>query len=391
MVVLYADFADHPHFDLECVIILSVPESQPKKNRKSCVLTESGRKKLNDALDRKFPEGYNATELAGESGIHRDTISKILDKPQEPIIHKNLDSLFSLLKIDLDETDWENPPKTKAPPRPQNQTSTSLTTDCEKLKNALMELNYRKQKILFDEAISHVKPAATFLIHGKPNYGQSWLLNLLKDKLPYHMNALPNLVKIAPNRKDIQTIWESLAHQLGTSASPEAIRKQYYQHLQTTTVILTIYEVGRIAKTCLKQFLDELWQPLVEEVNKKDFPQQRPYRLVLFLVDNQNSISKLNASVSLLRELDKNQPYIPLALEELEPFNRDLIVDWVGVKFELLSQLWKGSKSSESMEQVMQEMEQVMQEIVTENSEPISVFTKICQCMDLDWERLNRG
>jgi transcriptional regulator with XRE-family HTH domain len=370
-----------------------VSKSEIEKKDKSCILTCSGQEKLKNALSKR---SYTQQELSDEARLDRAVISKILhnifasdSKPQKAVTRKSLSDFCSeCLKIDLEETDYDNPPKTQVRQRRHNQTSTSLKIDyatlpesnCEKLKCALEELNYANQKFLFDKAINQVKPAATFLIHGKPNYGQRWLVNLLKYEIPYHTNAWQKSLYIKPHRRNIQTLWESLAEELETSASPEAIAQKFYHHWQRTTVILAIHDVDLIAGNCLKQFIDELWQPLVNKVNNAP-PQQR-HRLVLFLVDNKNSKSKLEASLSLVAKPDNNQSHIPLALEELEPFNRNLIDTWVGVKFELLSQLWKSSES----------MEQVMQEIVERDSQPISVFTNICECIDLNWHMdIERG
>lgn len=363
---------------------MSVSEPKQKKNRKRCVLTEDGRKKLNKALDEKYEKKYDIVELAHNSGINRDTMSKILNKPQEAVVRKSLYNLFSFLGIDLEETDYDNPPKTQASSNRHSVPPTSLITDSpipsnldsEKLKCALQQLNYVQQKFLFDEGIIQVKPAAAFLIHGKPNYGQRWLVNLLKYKVPYHSNAWQKSLYIKPHRRDIQTLWQNLAQQLGTSPSPEEIAEKLYQQWQTATVILVIHEVDLIAGSCLKQFINEFWQPLVNKVNN-GVPPQHPYRLLLFLVDNTNSKSKLETSLSLVAQPDRNQPHVPLALQELEPFNKNVIETWVGVQFELLLQLWQGSDS----------IEKVMQTIVERDNQPISVLGKICECFELDWEQ----
>ncbi len=384
MPIFHAELADHPHFDLERISILSVSESKPKKNKKSCVLTDSGRKKLNQALGKQYSKGYKIVELAEGAGINRDTISNILSKEPKPVTWKCLNELFSFLGIDLEESDFENPPKNQVLMGSQNPSQVLqksddfilLTSNSEKLKNALWKLNYFNQQNLFDDAISQVKPAAAFLIHGKPNYGQSWLVNLLKYKVPYHTDAWQKGIYIKPHRKDIQTLWQSLANELKTDPSAEAVVKELYQHWQTRTVIIALHDVDLIAGSCLQQFINELWQPLVARVNGVPLPQRR-HRIVLFLVDNKNSKLKLETSISLGGKPDRNKPHIPLALQEIEPFNQDLIETWVGVQSELLSQLW------ESLEPI----EKVMGEIIERDNQPISVLKDICQCFELNWEQ----
>ena len=78
------------------------------KNKKSCILTDTGRKKLEDALVRKYPDGkYVISQIAIDAGIDRNVVSKIL-KPAglksvdccKPLTFSKLDSLFSSLDID---------------------------------------------------------------------------------------------------------------------------------------------------------------------------------------------------------------------------------------------------------------------------------------------------
>ncbi len=386
-------------------------KSVSKKSSKSCILTCAGRSKLKDALeslpnDYKHPSGsYNLSKIAKASKIDRATLGKILHskglQPVEkckPVVRKSFEELFKFLsnptdvqnieieydnsyEIDLwlDENDFQEADKQAKSSR-RKQPKISLNN--EEFKGALGQLNYLEQKQLFQSTIAEVKPAATFLIHGKPDFGQRWLLNQLRYKIPYHLQAWQTSIHIKAHRRDITDIWRSLAQELGisTSPSPQYIVEQLYQHWQKSTVILAIHNVSFLANKNLITFMQEFWQPLVNKINNTPNPQrpQRPYRLLLFLLDYTNSKSKLEqASLCLLQNADRKQPHIPLELPELESFNQDVISDWVGVHNQLLSQLWKSPDT----------IENVMQNIVEGSHTPIFVLRQICECFEFNWEK----
>lgn len=336
--------------------------SKSRTPKPSYILSKSGKDKLEKCVKDK------SDVIIGDStGMYRGTIAKIRNG-SEGVNKNSLERLFNNLDIKLEEEDYEECDRSPKDDFVRDEIKT------DRLKNVLGELNYSQQKFVFNETISRIKPASTFLIHGKTDYGQRWLVNLLRYKVPYHTDAWQKSIYIKPHRKDIQTLWQSLAQELETSPSPEAVIEQLYQRWKNSTVILTIHNVDLMAGM-LKQFINELWQPLVNKANHEKT--QKTFRLVLFLVDNKNSKSKLETSLSLVTEPDKNQPHNPLALPELEPFNQDIIESWVGVQFQLLSQLWKSSES----------IEQVMREIVERDNQPISVLKDICLCFELDWEQ----
>lgn len=357
-------------------------------NKKSCILTDTGREKLENALVKKYPDGkYNISQIAEEAGIDRNVVSKILNPTGlnpvdccKPVTFSSLDKLFSFLGIDLEDDDFrEADKKAKSPRRQQPEIQPSSfeipPNQAEEFKRVLGKLNYSGQKQLFRNTIIAVKPAGTFLIHGKPAYGQRWLLNQLRYEIPYHSCAWQKSIHIKPHRKDIKNIWDTLAQELATSSSPQSIVEELYQHWQKNTVILAVYDVNFLTKNSLAMFMQELWQPLVNKVNNTT-ELQRSHKLVLFLIDNKNSKSNLEKSLCLARSPDRNQPHIPLELPELEPFKRDEIKTWAGVN-DLLSQLWTSSEP----------IEQVMQNIVQGEHNPISVLTDICQCFELNWEQ----
>ncbi|RAM51670.1 MAG: hypothetical protein C6Y22_10440 [Hapalosiphonaceae cyanobacterium JJU2] len=348
---------------------------------KRCRLTETGRQKLLNVIQDK-----NDSKLGRDASLDRGTVKKIREG-KKAVNYSSLDRLFSSLNLDLERGDYQNLEKPRALHRynaPESSVQPIIDQKPQKPTKefmiALYDLDYLHQRTSFKTAIEDVKPAATFLIHGKPHYGQRWLLNQLKSQVPYHTNAWQKSIYIKPHRKDIEVIWQDLAQELKTSASPKDVAKELYQHWLKSTVILAIHDVDLIAGSPLKQFMDEFWQPLVADV-KKAGQLQSSYRMLLFLVDNINSKSKLEKSLSFLENIDINEPHIPFVLKELEPFGKNLIEAWVGVQEQSFLSLWKTTAS----------IKEVMCEIVERDSQPISVFTDICQCFDFEWYEIERG
>ncbi|HBE21141.1 MAG TPA: hypothetical protein DEG17_11935 [Cyanobacteria bacterium UBA11149] len=344
-------------------------ESQNKRkfNQKQCILSKLGHEKLLNAIGGNS----NNSQLASDAGISRDTVAKIIER-KNPVTYSNLDKLFSAVNIDLEDSDFEqyqNPHPNHIPSKKSGILNLAETKR-ERLENALRELDYQSQQRLFEDRITSEQLAASFLIHGQKDYGQRWLVNLLKYRVPYHDTAWQKPIYIKPHRRNIETVWQNLAQELGTSPSPQSLVEQLYQHWQTKTVILAIYDVDLIAGSCLQQFMDEFWYPLVDKVNEKvrnDSSGEDFRSLVLFLVDNKNAKDKV------VKSLDSDI----LLFEELKAFDRKMVKHWMTCRLGLLLPMWNGDDV----------MEKVICDMVERDNQPISVFTDICSCFDLDWEQ----
>ncbi|MEM7553300.1 MAG: hypothetical protein AAF378_04235 [Cyanobacteria bacterium P01_A01_bin.84] len=355
------------------------------------VLTDKGQQELEKALKLAFDGKSPSDRKISESlpwMLDRGTIGKIRSR-SKGVNEKSLETLFlgvsEILKekeVCLDfflknDSYKEADKQAKSSRRKQLQISPN---NGEEFKGALRKLNYLKQKQLFLNTITEVKPAGTFLIYGEADYGQSWLLNQLWYDVPYHENAWQISIYIKAHRRNIDDIWYNLAQQLDTSPSPEAIVNKLYEHWQRRTVIIAIHDVSFIADSNLILFMQEFWQRLVRQVNDTPPLQrpERPYRLLLFLLGYTNSKSKLEkASLSLLQNADRNHPDIPLELPELEVFNQGIIEDWVGVHNQLLSRLWKNPEP----------VEQVMVDIVEASDTPMVALKQICECFEFSLEQ----
>jgi len=346
-----------------------------KKNNKSCILNEKGRKKLNDALKKKYPNNdYNYQDLAYETGIDREVISEIINNKNKSSLRKKLDDLFVFLNIDLEKDDYYNPLSKKTDKQPQINIDIPLSHE-EIIKQALKELNYDDQKNDFKNNIINIKPAVAFVVHGNPGYGQKWLVNCLSYNIPYHVNAWKYCIHVKPHRKDINSLLTSLAGTLNTNSSHQEIQDKIYDLWKNSTVILAIHNVDVIANNCLEEFIKKCWLPLVERVNIAN--NNSKYRIVLFLVDHKNYKSKLETILS--SESLNNNNHLPIFLPDIKDFDTNLVEYWVDTQDKILSQLqWNEEES----------MEQIMKDIVQRDSKPIDFFKSICDCFDLKWQNI---
>lgn len=359
---------------------VSEPIEKPKKQ---CLLTSKGIKKLQDA----GIDDYTNKDLSGKSGLDRGTVAKIRKmvwggQEQKAVAYKSLNDLFSSLNLDLEEDDFKNQQQT-SPKRTKPKPHKSLPeSPKEKLLEVLRELNYKKQKSVFEDAIEQVKPAATFLIYGKSEQlGQKWLVNQLFKRVPYsdNVSCWKEPFRITPRDKDIQSIRRNLANKIGCSPTSEAIIEQLYNYWQSATVVLVLYDIDlMVIGQSLRPFLEEIWHPLVKQVNQAN--PEIPYRLLLFLVDHKNSKSKWERVISTLEKPDRNQSGCPQLLKELQQFTWDEVETWVGIQSKLLLELWPDSAASDL------QIRTIMKEIFERDQQPRAILKDICSCFDLDWD-----
>lgn len=273
----------------------------------------------------------------------------------------------------------DNKPEDKSEPSQEQYevTLNKVDNEVEKFKLALKELNYDPQKYLFRQSINQVKPAGTFLIHGQPNYGQRWLVNQFSYDVPYFTDAFYSSLCFKRHRRNIRTLWENLAQQVGSdSASPPDIVEAFYKHWETRTVMLCFRDVDLVDEKYLNNLLLRLWRPLVtrvlQEVQSAEEPNDKN-PLLLFLIDNQGCKEKLG--IRCINHFDCNSPEIPVEIQELSPFDKTEINRWVKTKKQLFT-----TQSSNSPY-----IKTIIQDITERNSKPEKALEAICSWCDLDW------
>ncbi|MEM7715186.1 MAG: hypothetical protein AAF349_16675 [Cyanobacteria bacterium P01_A01_bin.68] len=360
------------------------------KNKKSCILTDTGRKKLEDALMQKYPDGkYVISQIANDARIDRNVVSKIL-KPaglksvdcSKPLTFSKLDDLFSSLNIDLEDNDFrqaDKKPKSfpqKQPEIPAKNDNFLSQSNTEKLIDALRELNYLEQESSFIKSVIELKPAGAFLIHGKEGYGQRWIAHRLSCKVPNFTDAFYISLCFKRHRRDIQSFWRNLALEVGSrSALPQHIVEAVYEHWQTQTVMLCFRDVDLVAGEYLNRLLEQFWLPLIvkvlKQVSRNETDDEHP--LLLFLIDNFGCKEKLG--ITCMSQFDCNQPANPVEINELSLFNEREIKRWVRTQ----KQLFTTQVSNPT------NINTIISDIIERNSKPEKALQAICSWCNLDW------
>ncbi len=198
--------------------VLSVANSQPAKlNKNSVILTNTGNKKLQKALEDNFPDGdYSMEGIATDAGIHRTTVSKILGR-NSGVLFQKINDLFSFLGIDLEDADVETPNNTT---QAKNPNKTKNISQLEELRNILFGLDYKKQCQVLEDFREINSSIGAFLIQGEKNRGQRWLVNrLVQQNFPYAYETDKVIPIIPPTTKEqkdfhIGELWEKLGEKL---------------------------------------------------------------------------------------------------------------------------------------------------------------------------------
>ncbi|WP_414551641.1 hypothetical protein [Anabaena sp. CCY 0017] len=371
--------------------ILAVSESEKRKNGKRCILTQDGIDELKKHDRLKSKEKINKTILADITKLSAETIKKITDQlyrkeaevEAEAVNLGSLESFFEKLDIKLKEIYYceakSSPKKTKIAAKSLSKMS-DYQLQCQRLKTTFEELNYEAQRDSFKNEIKQPKRAVFFLIHGKKNYGQKWLVHLLVYKhLPLPTpNVLKHIWKI--ERKDarnIDKIWRTLAEFFqAKDPVPSNLVDALYQKLQISDVILVLY-IEYIDDSCLEDFINNFLRVVVERVNAEP---NNKNRLVFFLVD----LQKDEARLELPTETNQNNYYSPIPLERIEYFQSDDIKNWASIRCneEVISKLWKDNNPGFSPQEMV--------EIGSSNSTNISFFEDICKRCDLTWQDIEK-
>lgn len=344
----------------------NTPSSKP-----SYILTEEGKAKLDEKIQRiyQFRRGYKG-QLAALAGLDRNIIPKIRGR-EKGVDYQSLDKLFLALDLVLLEEDYQKIER-ETSSFPQTDFKKAQSPVNAKLRDALTELDYVDQESLFRDSLLKINRIGSFLLHGKPGYGQRWLANRLVSKVPFNVNAYQKPYHIK-RPKDIDTLWQEFGQLLGCDATPQAMVEKVYGHWETQTVILTLHNIDRIAGECLKQFMQEFWQELVNKVLAA--PKDLCFPLVLFLVDHQGCNSQLG--ISVVDRPDNNHPHVPIDLSEIKDFTEAEIRLWCGTKLVYLL--------SEINQNQREELELIIQDIVKRNTQPIHALNAICDACELDW------
>jgi hypothetical protein len=194
----------------------------------------------------------------------------------------------------------------------------------QKAYEAMLRLDYHPQHTLYEQLQN--KAATAFLIHGKPAYGQLWLLN----RLLRNFNSKCILVDAGRRALpvDLPTLWRELACRCGLQpgASHDEIAGKVCDLWRTQNVVLIFLAVHRMRAEWLRDLFQDLWRPLVEKVERSGSTELKT-RLIMFLLDE---IGKTAGGVEFGDKVDNNwHPATPVALPRLKAFSSKMVGSWL--------------------------------------------------------------
>jgi inactive STAND/Caspase domain len=247
----------------------------------------------------------------------------------------------------------------------------------ERLYQALLRLGYFEQTKLFRKFV-RTYPITAFLIYGKLDYGQRWLLNRLVEKHT-HDSIADAPIKInwsrISQRTDVTALWQALARRVGLSlpAKPQEIMNCIARRWQHQNIVLVFYEVDFLPKAFLEELLRDFWAPLATQAWNSARPQS-PYKLLMFLVDYDGKVGEW--SIPFAESLDPSwQPSTPVKLPIIEEFTEGDLLSWLQFSADDLPV------------DLIDEMDETVQAILENSNDgiPELTFWDICQRAGSNW------
>jgi hypothetical protein len=251
------------------------------------------------------------------------------------------------------------------------------------LYQALLKLGYQKQELMFRKFVQN-HPIVAFLIHGKEEYGQQWLLNRLvirhtRDSITGKVIKV-SLARVA-HRNDVAALWRELGKQVGLSrrqSEVPAIVERVYQWWRTQNVLLIFYDVDFLPEAFLEEFLRDFWTPLATQtgqgVSAWERESSNACKLLMFLVDQTGCVGSW--SVPFAEVLESSwQPKVPVKLPVLSEFTQSELISWLGYSASELP-LDLVERADESAQDIFEN---------SDNGIPEPTFEEICQRAGLSW------
>lgn len=348
------------------------------ENWKSCILTDKG---LNTLKNQQKEDDKNYIYIADKSEIHRDTVSDIFK--QYVCNQRSISKLFeNYLNIDLQEDDYKCFPQGRIPekhkkpkkPKPISKPEVSITPQ-ETIKQAVKELNYQHQIRKFTDFLDlkNYNKVGAFLIYGKPQYGQRWLINRLCFEVPDFTKSQCETLPLKRYRHDISRLWEDLARRFGSNSnSPKDIVDAIYQHWQSQTIIICFshFNCPEICGQYLNYLISNFWQPLV---NKTGESKSSQYFLLLFFLD-ESGCNKDVLGMPIIQNFDINTPWNICELNELSCFTNEHLKRWLGIHKNIFEPV------------ITTDFQTILHEVSEYDlTTPEDILDKVCSYFNLTW------
>jgi hypothetical protein len=246
-----------------------------------------------------------------------------------------------------------------------------------RLYQALLKLGYRKQVQTFRKFVERY-PVAAFLIYGKSDYGQQWLLNRLvvqhtRDSITGKVVRI-HLNRVA-RRSDVAALWRELAGRVGLPRqSPIAeIVDRVHQWWRSQNVLLVFHDVDFLPESFLDELLREFWTPLAMRAWDRGHPES-PYKLLMFLMDYDGRVG--DWSIPFAEQLDAGwQPKVPVKLPIICEFTETELATWLEYSADDLP--------LQLVETINETVEEILEN--SDNGIPEPTLGEICRRAGSDW------
>ncbi|MEM6347669.1 MAG: CHAT domain-containing protein [Bacteroidota bacterium] len=186
----------------------------------------------------------------------------------------------------------------------------------------LQKLNYSEHvPLLLRYLLRH--DIGTFLIHGPPRYGQTWLANNRLTAFPMMDGLdLPRAIqlgsRVATQSELIEEIKKVLRFGRGfenLATEIESISQKLLDRLKNGPVLIRVHEVQDFLRNgFFTQFMKEFWQALAQrlEALKSEQAEQRFHKLVLLLIEEEGNFDE--AHPQLIKEVSDTADHSKILL-----------------------------------------------------------------------------
>ncbi|MFM7447899.1 MAG: caspase family protein [Leptolyngbyaceae cyanobacterium] len=238
----------------------------------------------------------------------------------------------------------------------------------------LWSLDYDAQHQTFRNCTPRSRRAAAFVVQARDSRIQYWLVKRLVNQIPNvaHARVFPFVVPNHPmwKNRDFNEVWVDLARKLNCAAVPAKVIDTLVKVYQTQPIIFALYGWSDRPRSqqLQQQVLNELWNPLVQEVAALPTQPMRS-RLVLFLAEGGDIVPDIPAG-------NDSDLSIPIRLHPLTAISSDQVATWIesDAVYPVVTQF----RSEAQIRTLIEE------EIAEWNCDPVETLEQICYIFELE-------
>ncbi|EDZ97154.1 hypothetical protein AmaxDRAFT_0182 [Limnospira maxima CS-328] len=224
-----------------------------------------------------------------------------------------------------------------------------------KLRQALLELDYSEQVNLFKEFLDNDGIVGAFLIHGSNKSEPHWLAtSLIENVLHVQVetshryntsDAIINLSFVGNTQsRCLNSILRQISEKLRLEVpgySVDRVVQEICKIWKRNTIIILIEVEENIDSSFLEEFIDKFWQPLAKYAREQRELSSHDYNhsLMLFMLDVDGCTQSWD--ISFTEDITSEQiPEIPIKLTQIKPMKIGQVRQWLRTHFSKDKILW---------------------------------------------------